>query len=458
MTDTTDFLIFIGRFHPLVVHLPIGFVIIASIMELLSRFQKPKYLGLDKAISISIFSGAIGGALAAFVGYMLSTSGGYDENTLFWHQWLGILFSVLSLLCWALKTKRIVIASLSSNTVLVALVVLVSITGHLGGNLTHGNNYLTAYAPNIVKTFFGNSNDEVYLDFPEIVDSVVVFDHLIQPILNNKCVVCHNATKANGNLRLDSKEMIRKGGNGGAVIVAGKALESNLFGRVILPQQNVKFMPPSGTPLTYSELKILEWWIQEGASFENKLLAHEVPETIKYLLLRDFGLDTQQKPYYETLRVEAPSENALLALKDAGWNVSFLSTDLNILDIGFRGSVLTKEKIVLLEKVISQITWLDLSKTTVDNEMLETVSKLENLTRLNLSNSTIDDDGLGYLTSLKHLEVLNLYGTEISDNSIKALENLTGLKRLYLWQTNISSKAAEKLQIKLNGVKVVGIE
>lgn len=458
MTDTTDFLIFIGRFHPLVVHLPIGFIIIAFLMELLSRFQTPKYSGLEKAISISIFSGAVGGALAAIVGYLLSTSGGYDENTLFWHQWLGILFSALSLVCWALKTKRIVMSSLPYNGVLAALIVLISVTGHLGGNLTHGSNYLTAYAPPLVKTVFGGENEDTFVEIPDKVDSIVVFDHLIQPVLNAKCVVCHNAKKSNGNLRLDTKEMIRKGGNGGAVIVAGKALESNLFGRTILPQQNVKFMPPSGTPLTYSELKILEWWIQEGASFDSKLLAYEVPETIKYLLLRDFGLDTQQKPYYETLRVEAPSENALLALKDAGWNVSFLSADLNILDISFKGSVLTREKISVLEKTSSQITWLDLSKTAIDNEMLQTVSELKNLTRLNLSNSTITDDGIAYLSKLKHIEVLNLYGTKISDNSIKSLEKFTGLKRLYLWQTNVSPTAAGSLQNKLKGVKVVGVE
>lgn len=458
MTDASDIIIFIGRFHPLVVHLPIGFIIIASLMELLSRFQTPKYSGLDKAISISIFSGAVGGALAAVVGYLLSTAGGYDENTLFWHQWLGILFSALSLLCWALKTKHIILAFIPYKAVLIALIVLISITGHLGGNLTHGSNYLTAYAPKFVKTALGNSDDGLYVEIPKIVDSIVVFDHLIQPVLNAKCVVCHNANKSNGNLRLDSKEMIRKGGNGGVVVVAGKVLDSPLFGRTILPQQNVKFMPPSGTSLSFSELKLLEWWIQEGASFENKLLAYEVPETIKYLLLRDFGIDTQQKPYYETLSVEIPSENALLALKNAGWRASFLSTELNILDISFRGSVLTMEKISVLEKVSSQITWLDLSKTTIDNEMLQTVSKLKNLTRLNLSNSSITDDGVAYLSTLKHLEVLNLYGTKISDSSVKSLESLTGLKRLYLWQTNVSPMAAASLQDKLIGVKVVGVE
>lgn len=458
MSETLDFLIFIGRFHPLIVHLPIGFVLLAALMELLSMFKQSIFSGLDNAISISIFSGAVGGAFAALVGYMLSTAGGYDENTLFWHQWLGILFSVLSLFCWLLKTKRIMLVFIPYKAVLIALIVLISITGHLGGNLTHGSDYLTAYAPKFVKTALGDSDDGIYVEIPEKVDSIIVFDHLIQPLLNSKCVVCHNANKSNGNLRLDSKEMMLKGGNGGAVVVAGKALESPLFGRTILPQQNVKFMPPSGTSLSFSELKLMEWWIQEGASFDNKLLAYEVPETIKYLLIRDFGIDTQPKPYYETLAVEAPTEDVLLELKNAGWRVSFLSTDLNILDISFRESELTKEQISLLEKTSSQITWLDLSKTTIDNEMLQTVSKLKNLTRLNVSNSTITDDGIAYLSTLKHLEVLNLYGTKISDNSIKSLEKLTGLKRLYLWQTNVSPTAAASLQNTLKGVKVVGVE
>ena len=54
-------------------------------------------------------------------------------------------------------------------------------------------------------------------------------------------------------------------------------------------------MPPNGDPLTYSELKILEWWINEGASFEQFLISYDTPKDINHLLLRDFGIDTNPK-------------------------------------------------------------------------------------------------------------------------------------------------------------------
>lgn len=456
MNEASDFIIFIGRFHPLVVHLPIGFIILAGVMELLALLKPKKFTGLDAAISISIFSGGVGGAIAALIGYMLSVEGGYDSQTLFWHQWLGILFAVISILCWAIKTSRIRLFSISSNNILVVLIVLISITGHMGANLTHGSTYLTAYAPEIVKTVLGTSKDEVYIEIPENIDSVLVYEHLIKPVLNDKCVRCHNADKSNGNLRLDTKEGILKGGNHGATILAGNALESNLFARTILPKNNVKYMPPNGESLTYSELKLLEWWIQEGGSFDDALMKNKIPEAIRFVLLRDFSIDTKRKPYYETILAPKVAQNTLTELRQSGWSVSHLSNELNILDVEFKQKTLTDTKMEMLKKVKEQITWLDLSKTNLDDAMLKSIGELTNLTRLNLSNTTISDAGISYLQELSHLEVLNLYDTKISDESVKAIEKLSGLKRLYLWRTNITPKGVALLESNIKGIKVIG--
>lgn len=455
MQEASDFLIFIGRFHPLIVHLPIGFVVLAAILEFLTFIKKEAYDGLTKTIAITYFSGGVGTALSAIIGYMLSVQGGYDEQTLFWHKWLGITLALLSFLGWAIKSQRLNISFISSKGFAGLLVVLISVTGHLGGNLTHGSDYLTDYAPTFVKNAFG-IDDHKYFDIPEKVDSIIVYSHLIQPVLDNKCVSCHNATTSNGNLRLDSPEGILKGGSHGTALVSGKPMESHLFERTILPQSSVKFMPPNGDPLTYSELKILEWWIKEGASFEQFLISYDTPDDINHLLLRDFGVDTKPKPYFETLQLPTIPQQKLDQLNRLGWHFSFLSNHLNVLDVSFKKGDISFEMIANLTEIKAHITWLDLSKTVLNDEILKSVGQLENLTRLNLSNTNINDTNISHLDNLKHVEVLNLYGTNITDESLKILQNLSSLKRVYLWKTNVSDAGVERLKSMRQDIKVIG--
>ena len=101
-----NFELFLGRFHPLVVHLPIGFLLLSAIMEALSYFFKDKFKNLDSAIALSLLSSGFGAILSAIIGLLLASAGGYDDSTLFWHKWLGISLAVLSFLAWAIKTDR----------------------------------------------------------------------------------------------------------------------------------------------------------------------------------------------------------------------------------------------------------------------------------------------------------------------------------------------------------------
>lgn len=457
MNETSDFVIFLGRFHPLIVHLPIGFIILAAIMEGLSYFRKSKYDGLNKAISISIFCGAVGAVLSAVIGFLLSKQGGYNTDTLFWHQWLGIVVALISFLGWAKKSGRLKMSFLSSKLILLILIVLISITGHLGGNLTHGSDYLTAYAPGFIKKALGEESTQVTFEIPHNPDSVEVFTHLVKPVLDAKCVSCHGESKANGNLLLSTQEGIEKGGDVGHTLVVGKPFESELFLRSTLPQSSKKFMPPKGDPLTFSELKLIEWWISAGASFDTPLSKYEIPEDLKQLLLRDFEIDTNPKPYFDTIEVAALSEETITEIAQAGWMVSFLANGHKMLDASFRGKTLSGNQFDALLKAKEQITWLDLSGNPVEDDMLKAIGELTNLTRLNLSNSKITDAGVAHLKNLIHLEVLNLYGTQITDDSIKTLEGLSGLKRIYLWQTNVTSEGVEVLKSSLEGVEVIGV-
>lgn len=440
-----NFELFLGRFHPLVVHLPIGFLLLSAIMEALSYFFKDKFKNLDSAIALSLLSSGFGAILSAIIGLLLASAGGYDDSTLFWHKWLGISLAVLSFLAWAIKTDRLQIANLSSSVVIIALVVIVSITGHLGGNLTHGSDYLLVYAPGFVQKIAGMEADEKE-PIPAHPDSVMVFEHLVLPALKKKCASCHGDSKSQGDLRLTSAEFIDEGGDGGEVLVPGKSFESELFRRVTLPQSSKKFMPPKGDPLTYSELKILEWWVESGAAYDATLTTNEVPEEIQALLLRDFDVDSEPKPYYEMVKVPMLAQTEIDKIIESGFSARILSNENYFLQVKPTTKTVTKEQLESLLAAKEQITWLYLGDRGVTDEMLGTIGQLTNVTRLRLQNNSITDAGLKNLKALTHLESLNLYGNAITDESISLIQEMTSLKRVYLWQTEVSDASVEELR------------
>ncbi|MCC6144027.1 MAG: hypothetical protein IT368_09490, partial [Candidatus Hydrogenedentes bacterium] len=78
----------------------------------------------------------------------------------------------------------------------------------------------------------------------------VDFETEVWPILQSRCIECHGADRVKGDLRLDSQDLLLKGGESGPVIVAGKPEESKLYQLIILPADDPDIMPAKGDPLT----------------------------------------------------------------------------------------------------------------------------------------------------------------------------------------------------------------
>lgn len=437
-----EFTHFMGRFHPVLVHLPIGFLLLAMVMEGYQRSIKghplTPFVGHAWLLSAGV------GALAAFCGWWLGETGRYLENDLFLHRWGGILVVVLSLVGWGMKKRHIRYSPLQHRVANGLMCCLLLFVGHLGGKLTHGPSYLFAYAPEAVRQMMLGPTT-VGIDLSQS-DSVLLYEDLIRPIFEQKCVACHNNEVQRGGLNMAILDSLRAGGDAGPAIVPGQALESRLFQRVTLPQGNIKFMPPVGDALTYDEIKVLEWWLAQGAGAQQKITEANTPESLRPTLLRRYGLDIRPKPHYETVRIEPLDSLALHQLREQGFKVNTLGGNNPLLEVSHTGGQLTMEQLKSLAPAAKHITWLSLARTDLTDEGMEHLAKLGNLTRLRLEKTQITDVGVAHLRTLEHLETLNLYGTQVTKACLTELKLLKNLKRVYLWQTQITSGEAAVLQ------------
>jgi hypothetical protein len=89
----------------------------------------------------------------------------------------------------------------------------------------------------------------------------------IKPILAARCYACHGALQQKSGLRLDTVAFMKKGGDGGPIIVPGKSAESLLFHHVTATN-GARRMPPAseGEPLTKEQIDSIKSWLNEGAA------------------------------------------------------------------------------------------------------------------------------------------------------------------------------------------------
>src|SRR5262245_3807097 len=81
----------------------------------------------------------------------------------------------------------------------------------------------------------------------------------VRPILEARCFTCHGPSKQKGELRLDRKAAIAKGGQSGAVVTAGKSGDSLLVKHLL--GDELERMPPNGEPLSDKQIETIRRWI-----------------------------------------------------------------------------------------------------------------------------------------------------------------------------------------------------
>ncbi|GAA0881176.1 ribonuclease inhibitor [Algoriphagus jejuensis] len=424
--------LFIGRFHPLLVHLPIGFLILAFLMWAFQIWKRtPLY---REAIAFALLLGTLSAVAACVAGFLLSGSGEYEGDMLDQHKWAGILTTLVAGVCYALfafRLQRGVHAKLAGS-LLGGMMLGLALTGHLGGNLTHGSDYLTAYAPFQEK--------KVAVLPPQSMQEALLFPHVIQPILDQKCISCHRSSKLKGGLSLESPESILKGGESGTVFAANIA-DSELFRRIHLGEEEEEVMPPKGKKqLTEQEIFLLESWISGGVDFARPLVGYG--DSVQYVAAAFLGLGSSDQASASEGALSPVDSLVLDELRGKGILVRELLKDSFRYDVHIPSAALTQrglpDLLKSLEPIQANVLWLNLSGLGLTDDELGSLPELPNLMKLRLEKNALTDKGLTLAEKFPRLEVLNVYGNDLTDDCLDELGRCGSLQKVYVWQTKIT--------------------
>jgi uncharacterized membrane protein len=462
----SDITVFFGRFHPVLVHLPIGFLLIAALLEIGRRSGKVAVA--ESTVIFVLFWSAVSATFACIAGYLLSLGGGYDEELLSGHMWKGIGVAAFAWVAWLVKSDRfgekIPFGPVFYMPAFLIATLLTLTAGHDGGSLTHGDGYLTQYTPEPFRSLAGiPPRTEQITEIKPIanVNQAIVYNDIIRPILELRCVQCHNASKKKGDLRLDQFALMQKGGEGGPAFVVGKGAESDMIKRCLLPESDDNHMPPKGKPqLTPEQVALLSWWIDQGTPTDKKVSELKVSDQVKPALAslgNGGGPSTKSTPSAVlSLKVSAGSEKAIAALRNAGLIVNNLSLDQNLLEVSaVNASDFDDKQISLLLPLAEQIAWLKLGKTKVTDAGLKELARLKNLNKLHLEHTAVTDAGLALLKDLTYLEYVNLVDTKITDSGLKAIATSKRLRSVYVWKSAVTDSAVSQVRRQHPGLTIV---
>ncbi|HEY1051560.1 MAG TPA: c-type cytochrome domain-containing protein [Prosthecobacter sp.] len=274
--DASSSVLFVGRFHPILLHLPIGALIFLVVLEF-ATITKRGELKFGPAALLALFVGSAGSVVAVLAGIMLSREGGYVGGNFSLHQTMGIIGTAGVLLALVVRLTAMGQRNWELLQAYKALFFIsfgiMSLGAHFGGNLSHGSTFLVKHAPPFIKEPMVKM-EKWMLSFvekpkpaappviaPEIApvpkeptvidpkiatsgpvpkapvppvtpppspsmpnpvptppipapatDDKLVFQHVILPIFEAKCNKCHGEEKQKGELRLDTFEWTMKGG------------------------------------------------------------------------------------------------------------------------------------------------------------------------------------------------------------------------------------------------------
>lgn len=413
--------LFIGHLHPLLVHLPIGIWIVYLLIEFLKT--KYQYKQIDSIIKIIFYTGTTSAAASIITGLINANQEGYPTDDVFNHQWMAIGTSVLFLLFFYLR-NHFNLKTVLLNSLLILLFILLLLTGHLGGILTHGEDYLSI------------NNDERKMIKPlaiQNIDEAFIYKDLVQYIFDKNCVSCHGQNKQKGNLRLDTYEHIMSGGKSGKIIQLSNLEKSELIKRILLNESDEKHMPLKGKmQLETFEIQLLKWWVSNGAKTTSKVrdISADTPMIRSIKQFHDAFSQTNHVANIKRPTLDEIDPNTLKKIQSVGWSLIPLSKD----DHYYRAVAYNVEDSIgdalkTLSEISKNIIDLKLSFSKLTDQDAIQLTAFKSLEKLWLDHTLITSKGLEYIKVMNKLHYLNLFACSINE---RALSNYLGRQNLKL--------------------------
>jgi len=428
--------LFIGKLHPVVLHLPITLIILLIPFSLYVQKRKEQ-ADINALFEITLHYVALIATLTALAGFLLAAGGGYDAEALRFHKWLGVSIAFVSHALLYLR-KAFVSRLAFWNTSLLATLLLTIAGSHYGGTLTHGEGF-----------FAFNDKKESGVVIPTFTEKTTVFAGAVQPVLMAKCAYCHNDQKMKGGLNMKDIASMIKGGKNGAMWVSGDPEKSMMVQRMLLDLDDKNHMPPKGkTQLSSAEMHLFAEWIRAGANPKTTYHSLAETDTIKKIIAKIIETAPTLKEE-KVYAFEAASASSIKKLNSPFRTIRQLSANSPALSVTFY----LQEKFTLdllkeCKEIGNQIVELNLSGMPADDQIFPIISSFPNIEKLNLNGTSITGKGVKEIASLKNIEHLSLASTSINRDDLNSLSKISALKSIYIWNTKVNEGDLASLKSK----------
>ncbi|MCC5930215.1 MAG: hypothetical protein JJU28_13285 [Cyclobacteriaceae bacterium] len=448
-----NILYFFGKFHPLLVHLPIGILLFSVFLWFLALLKKT--FSLVPVIRLGLGASAVSSLFSVATGFLLRANESYPDEIINPHMFMGIALTFL--LFFIFKISKRLYKYPAGRKILSFLFILSAIfliiTGHFGGMLTHGASFLV---PPPIQEWFGTKETESFV----LNENTTVYE-AVQYVFNSKCLSCHGPVRQRGGLRMDDYAQLIKGGKHGEVVLAGNPQESEILQRILLPLNDEYHMPPRERPqLTDEEIKLMLWWIEDGLKPDENIYKSTLPAELITLI------ETMARPEEEIINenylpdYQVPFADASIIKEFEELNVVVVPLSVNQPWLSVSLVVTRQEDIhSVLEKLVSlkdQLIELKIQDRILKTEDLMYIGKLESLRRLYLTNCTLNaETSLQHISHLSALRYLNLSHNQLEKDNILPFSGHSALKNLYLYNNNINAEGAKALEKLLPETKIL---
>ncbi|HEY4334777.1 MAG TPA: FN3 associated domain-containing protein [Puia sp.] len=428
-----------GRLHPMILHFPIVLIVAYALCRWLTPKQgTPAAEWLEPFGDKLLLWAAFAAVLTALAGILLSKEASYEGSALAWHKWTGTLTSLV-LLALLIGKDSTLLGKQKQKWIVVAPLGIVILTGHLGGDVTHGAGYVLA---------------PIRSERPPTppFDEAMVWADLVQPVIAARCMQCHNSGTTKGGLNMEDPVSFAKGGRNGKPWDTTAEGMGVLITRIHLPLEDKKHMPPANkTQLTEQEEKMLYAWVKAGAPFDKKVIELAPADTLRLIAARMLRSDEE-----EHFDFPAADDKKVAALRTNYRAITPLATGSAGLAVDFYGAgAFQSKQLEELSPIREQIVSLNLNKMPVTDNDLSHLAAFSNLRQLNLDFTRITGAGLSSLAKLSHLQSLSLSGTAIKGEDLKTLTTLSSLRKLYLWKTSVDNNSIAQIKAQRKDLQLI---